>query len=174
MNINPPVASLAQGMFEQALNATARQANLPYAELVQMMRNGDCYECETLRQQLAHQVAFYLAEVEPRLRAIYRYDPTFAFGEEDRDRTMPSESAGIHLIVWTRTKSQGLVEQVAALQRAFAEARRQWLCPKAVEWCYALNIVVVDDLEVKARQGYAALIDSLWVRPTKLWASAGV
>lgn len=166
----PPREGLAQQMFERALDETARQVGNSRAELAHALRRGNCYECEPLRQHLAQQVAAHLAGVEPRLRAVYRFDPTFAFGEDDREREMPSESAAIDLLVWTEDKTAGLVEQVAALHHAFAEARQDWLCPQAVEWCFGLNIVLVDDREVKARQGYAALIDSLWVRPTRLWS----
>lgn len=159
----------AQELFERALEATAAQLQLSRSELTQAIHSGECFECDRLRQQLAHTLARYLVQVAPELRAVYGFDPTFAFGEEDRERVLPSESAAIHLLVWTETKTAALAQQVAALEGAFGEARREWLCPKAGEWCNVLSITVVDDAEVKARRGYAALIDSLWVRPTLLW-----
>ncbi len=156
-------------MFERALAATVLQSQGTSAELRQALRDGDCYECEALRRHLEQEIAFYLAEADPRLRAIYRFDPTFAFGEDAREQGLPSESSAINLLAWTGEKSSELTEQISALCRAFADARAKWLCPKAVEWCHALNIAVIDDAEIKERHGYAVLLDSLWVRPTRLW-----
>lgn len=164
---------LARDLYARALAETAAQLNLERTGLKHAVGQGDCFECEFLRQHLAHHIALYLADVDPELRAVYRYDPTFAFGEEDRERSMPSESAAINLLAWTGKLTAALSGEISALQDGFNRARLDWICPKALEWCYALEVVVVDDAQVAARSGYAALIDSLWVRPTRVWSRVG-
>jgi hypothetical protein len=168
----PPIQpKIIQNMFDRALAAATMHDHLLPGEMRQGMEHGDCYECEAVRRELVREIAEYLAGRDPDLRAIYRYDPTFASGEDARTREMPSESAAIYLLAWTSMEPSPLDDEAARLAQAFADARARWLCPKAIEWCYAVNIVVVDDYQVKARQGYAALINSVWVRPTRVWAS---
>lgn len=168
--MSPPVETkLAPDMFRQAFAETALQSHLAPAVVKGAIANGDCTECEMFHQLLAHRVALYLAEHEPSLRAVYRFDPSFASGEDGRVRALPSESSMIDLLVWTAVKTDALAGEIKELQDAFAAERVNWVCPKALEWCHALDIVVVDDTDVQARRGYAALLDSLWVRPTQLW-----
>lgn len=173
--MSPPLKTeLVPEVFLQAFGETAVQSGLAPVDVGSAIADGDCIECELFHQRLAHRIALYLAEREPILRAVYRFDPTFASGEDTRIRTFPSESSMIDLLVWTAVKSDTLVREAKALQEAFAEERLNWLCPKALEWCHALNIVVVDDADVQARHGYAALIDSLWVRPTQVWGPSDI
>jgi hypothetical protein len=166
---SPLKTNRATELFHIAFEETAKFSNMSPQDTSSAMRHGDCVECEEFHQRLASLIAQSLAEREPTLRAVYRFDPTFASGEDGRVRTLPSESSAIDLLVWTETKTDGLLADVRALQEDLAQERLNWLCPKAVPWCHALNIVLIDDAEVRARRGYAALLDSLWVRPTKVW-----
>jgi hypothetical protein len=166
----PPVQiNPAPELFRIAFNETARQSNLSPVDAGTAIADGDCMECEEFHQRLAYQIALYLAECEPTLRAVYRFDPTFASGEDARVKSLPSESSMIDLLVWTETKSDAFAAQVQTLLDTVAEERLNWLCPKALEWCHALNVVLVDDADVESRHGYAAILDSLWVRPTQVW-----
>lgn len=171
--VSPPWnAELAPELFRKAFAEAAVQSNLAPVDAGSAMADGDCMECEVFHRQLAHQVVLYLAEREPGLRAVYRFDPSFASGEDGRIRALPSESSMIYLLVWAAAKSDALAAEVKALQEAFAEERLNWVCPKALEWCHALDIVVLDDADVDARRGYAAVLDSVWVRPTQVWGAS--
>lgn len=160
----------APEMFREAFAEAMDESNMAPSEAARAMAGGDCIECEEFHQRLVQHITQYLATREPELRAVYRFDPTFASGEDARVRMLPSESSMIDLLVWTGDKRDTLAQEVELLQQGFAEERLSWLCPKALEWCHALNIVVVDDAEVEQHHGYAALINSLWVRPTVVWS----
>jgi hypothetical protein len=173
--VRPPLKTdRVPEMFREAFAETARQSNLSPAQTGSAIADGDCMECEEFHQRLAYQIALYLAEREPTLRGVYRFDPTFASGEDARIRALPSESSMIELLVWTELRSDALIQEARALQEAFGEERLNWVCPKALEWCHALNIIVVDDRDVQMRHGYAALLDSLWVRPTRVWGKTEI
>lgn len=170
MSIAPPVqTNLAHALFERAFADTLAQSNMAREEAAYAMRHGDCYQCEEFHRILSQFVAQELAAADGGLRAVYRFDPELGSGEDSRPRLFPSESSAIDLLVWTEHKNEALQQCASALELAFEDERADWICAKALEWCHALNIVIVDDEQVRARQGYAALIDSLWVRPTRVW-----
>jgi hypothetical protein len=170
MTLAPPVqANRAHALFERAFVETLAQSNLSRDDAAYAMRHGDCYQCEEFHRLLSQLVAQELANVDSGLRAVYRFDPALGSGEDSLPRTFPSESSAIDLLVWTEHKNESLQQCASALELAFEDERAEWICDKAVEWCHTLNIVIVDDEQVRTRQGYAALIDSLWVRPTRVW-----
>ena len=170
MTLAPPVqTNRAHAIFERAFAETLTQSNLSRDDAAYAMRHGDCYQCEEFHRILSQFVAQELAQVDVGLRAVYRFDPALGSGEDSRPRMFPSESSAIDLLVWTEKKYVELQERASALELAFEDERAQWICEKAVEWCHTLNVIIVDDEQVRARQGYAALIDSLWVRPTRVW-----
>lgn len=166
---SPLTTNPAPELFRVAFAETARLSNLSPKDTTSAIEHGDCIECEELHQRLALHVARFLAEREPNLRAVYRFDPSFASGEDGRVRSLPSESSAIDLLVWTEKRDPAIEADARTLQETFAQERANWLCPKAVQWCHALNIVLIDDDDVHARRGYATLLDSVWVRPSKVW-----
>ena len=70
------VRQVARGMFRRAIVQSAPQLGLKgSARVVESLRRGYCQSCETLRFNLARQVADYFSLVDPDLRALYLYDP---------------------------------------------------------------------------------------------------
>ena len=162
---------VARRMFRRAILQTAPQLGLKgSAKVVESLQRGYCQSCETLRFNLARQVADYIAEVDPGLRALYLYDPEYASGEYECATTASSPSAGIHLIAWTRAKKSISADMLQELRTAFQDARTAILCQDASGLCFSLNVAVVNDVEVRTRKGYAAIIDSTSIRPTQVWA----
>ena len=165
------VRQVARGMFRRAIVQSAPQLGLKgSARVVESLRRGYCQSCETLRFNLARQVADYFSLVDPDLRALYLYDPEYASGDYECAKSASSPSSGIHLIAWTRAKKSIPSDLLQELRTAFQDARTDILCPDASGLCYSLNIAVVNDAEVRARKGYAAMIDSTTIRPTQVWA----
>lgn len=158
-------------MFRRAIAQSAPQLGLKGStKVVESLRKGYCQSCETLRYNLARQVADYFAEVDPDLRALYLYDPEYASGDYECSETGSSPSSGIHLIVWTRAKKSIPSDMLQELSVAFHDARADVLCPEASGLCYSLNVAVVNDAEVRTRKGYAAMIDSTTIRLTQVRA----
>jgi hypothetical protein len=167
----PLLHQVAQGMLERALAESAAQFELQdAAQLIAKMRRGDCYDCDTVRFNLGRQVAAYLATTDPNLRAVYWYDPECAPGTYAQERNGPSASSAINLLAWTGLKTRTLFNTLAELREALLDARADLLCPQAEGLCYNLDVVVVDDVEVSARRGYAALLDAVWARPALVWS----
>jgi hypothetical protein len=158
-------------MFRRAIAQSAPQLGLKgSARVVELLRRGYCQSCETLRFNLARQVADYISLVDPGLRALYLYDPEYASGDYECAKTASSPSSGIHLIAWTRAKKSIPSDMLQELRAAFQDARTDILCPDASGLCYSLNVAVVNDAQVRTRKGYAAMIDSTTIRPTQVWA----
>ncbi len=171
--MSKPVSSfreIARQMFRRAIVQSAPQLGLKgSAQVVASLRRGYCQSCETLRFNLARQVADYISVVDPDLRALYLYDPEYASGDYECAKTASSPSSGIHLIAWTRAKKSIPSDTLQELRAAFHDARNDFLCPEASGLCFSLNVAVVNDAEVRARKGYAAMIDSTTIRPTQVW-----
>jgi|SRR5581483_3066309 hypothetical protein len=137
------------------------------------------YNAFSLKLRVAHLIRVCMGAAchvrgAPQILARLESKLAIHAGETTRIRALPSESSMIELLVWTEVKREALVQKVRALQEAFGAERLNWICPKALEWCHALNIIVVDDRDVQLRHGYAALLDSLWVRPTRVWGKTEI
>lgn len=158
-------------MFKHAIQDTAIQLEVQSpSRAVDLLRRGDCNQCDILRHNLAREVGGYLATVDRDLRAVYMYDPDSACGAYEGFHRGSSPSSSIHLIAWTRTQKSLSTRMLQELRQAFDQARREVLCAQATALCYGLNLTVVNDAQVRARQGYAAMIDSLSARPLRVWA----
>ncbi len=163
--------NITRTLLDRALVETAEQYRTgDAAEMITRLRNGDCTACDCVRLNLARQVAQYLGEANPQLCAIYWYDPAAAFENYERERTGVSESSGINLFAVTADGESDLAAQIEALRTEVRQARTDLLCAKACDLCFTLNIAMVNQADVKARHGYAALIDSQWVRPLQVWS----
>ena len=162
---------VARRMFRHAIADSAPQLGLKGStQVIQSLQRGHCQSCETLRFNLARQVADYMSLVDPDMRALYLYDPEYASGDYECAKTASSPSSGIHLIAWTRAKKSIPSDMLQELRAAFQDARTEILCPDASGLCYSLNVAVVNDADVRSRKGYAAMIDSTTIRPTQVWS----
>ena len=164
----------ARALFKRALAASAMQLGLKTpARAIEELSRGDCDRCQVFRINLARQLANYLATLDSDLRAVYFYNPDYAFGDYESTGAQPSLSSALHLVVWTRTLKSMPANAIEGLSHAFPSARKLIACPKATEMCLSLNLSVVNDAQVRERSGYAAIIDSLNVRPNRVWAAGG-
>jgi hypothetical protein len=170
-NETSDLRNVVQKMFKRAIAQSATQVGLKNsAELIERLRTGDCQRCETLRYNLARQMADYLSELDPDLRGLYLFDPDYACGDYEHPCQGESPAAGVNLIAWTRIKKSIPPEIVQRLRAAFLDARTNIACPDATGYCLHLNLAVVNDAQVRERRGDAALIDSTTVRPTQVWS----
>jgi hypothetical protein len=129
-------------MIEDAIEFCARKTGLSgRQQVLEAMRSGDCSVCEYLRYGLAQEIAKYLGSVDDTIKAVYTYEP---------------ESAALSSV--TSSVSSALTQEI-----------RGFVCPEANALCYELDIKATDDVEVKERTGYGALISSLYVRPVEVW-----
>ncbi len=168
---NKSVPSTARAMFNRAIADSATQLGIKDVEAaVASFRRDDCDQCSILRHNLARRIGDYLSTVDPNLQAVYLFDPDAACDVYEDFHRVPTSWCALNLIVWTRTSKSRSVNALGELSEALEKARTRVLCPKATAHCFALNATVVNNTEVKARQGYAALINSFRVKPNQVWS----
>ena len=160
--------SLMHNMIEEAIEFCARKiCARSREEALDAILKGDCSVCEYLRYGLARQIGAYLGSVDCHVKAVYVYEPEYGTVADDAGVVKPSSS--INLLAWVDRKSAALESIIVSLAEALRDERSQLLCEKASGACFMLDVQIVDDEEVKSRRGYAALVNSLHVRPTALW-----
>lgn len=163
--------SLVTKMMEEALEFCADKAGLDGKEqAVNALRSGDCCACEYMRYAMAQRLAAYLGSVDETIKTVYTYEPEYATMTDGAIPGRPNLTPGFSLVVKVSRKSAALSSLVASVNSALAEACRKLGCPAANALCYELDVGVADDDDVRRRVGYAALINSLYVRPIEVWS----
>ena len=169
MTIKQMNRDMTDQMVEAALSFCARQACVGDAEQArQALHQGQCDVCDYLCYSLAKQVGEFLSQMDETVKAVYVFEPEYAW---DGDTAAARRPSGINLIAWVDRKSASLDALAGALGTTLSESRRNKLgCVKATAPCNALNVHLVDDADVENRRGYGAMVDSLYIRPIKVWA----
>jgi len=157
-------------MVEEALEFCAEKAGLKDKEQARnALRAGDCCVCDYLRYALAQKVAEYLGSVDDTIQAIYTYEPDHAAFVDEVIPARPNLSPGFNMIAKVTRKSAALSSVVASMRSALAEEYGRLGCPKANALCPELDVQVADEHDIQNRNGYGALLDSLYVRPIEVW-----
>ncbi len=157
--------STVANMIEEALTFCAAKTRTGTKEkALDRVLQSDCSACGYVRYGLAKAVARYLGSIDDTIKAVYVYEPEYA-----TDDDTVGLSFGINLLAWVQRKSAALNSVVASLDAALMEERKRLLCPDATAECFSLDVKVADDDEVRGRRGYGALVNSIFVRPTKVW-----
>jgi len=159
---------MVANMMEEALVFCAAKTGAETKEkALDAIRQGDCSVCGYARYGLAKGIAQYLGSIDDTIKAVYVYEPEYATAD---DQIAGSRlSSGINLLAWVGRKTAALNSIVACLDTALLEERKRLLCPEAIAECFSLDVKVADDDEVRRRRGYGALVNSIFVRPTKVW-----
>lgn len=167
---NRSVSRTARAIFKRALADSATLLKIKDSEgTVAFFRRGNCDRCSVLRDNLARHVGEYLATVDTNLQAVYLFDPDAACDVYEDFHTDSTPWCSLNLIAWTRTSKSQSTHALEILREPLTKACAEVLCPKATALCFALNMTVVNNAEVKARKGYAALIHSFRTHPTQVW-----
>jgi hypothetical protein len=159
-----------RAMLQHAVEAAVEK--LPTqnaAEVWDALRAADCEVCERVRYELAKAMVDYLGAVDETVKAVYLYEPEYATDGNDAGVDVAPPSRGINVIVWVTRKSAALTSVIGMLNAGLAQELQGLACPKSNALCFSLDAQIVDDDQVLRRSGYAALIDSLYVRPIELW-----
>jgi len=157
--------NMVVNMIEEALVFCAAKTGTGTKEkALDAVLQGDCSVCGYVRYGLAKGIAQYLGSIDDTIKAVYVYEPEYATDDE-----IARVSFGINLLAWVERKSAALNSIIAGLDAALMEERKRLLCPDATAECFSLDVNVADDDEVRRRRGYGALVNSIFVRPTKVW-----
>jgi hypothetical protein len=163
--------SLVTKMMEEALEFCADKAGLGGKEqAMKALRSGDCCACEYMRYAMAQRLAAYLGSVDDTIKTVYTYEPEYATTVDGAIPGRPNLTPGFNLVVKVSRKSAALSSLVSSVNSALSDACRSLGCPAANALCYEFDVGVADEEDVQKRVGYAALIDSLYVRPIEVWS----
>ncbi len=116
-------------------------------------------------QQLACHVAEYLSQLDPAIKAVYRY-PCACGGGPGSEGEIEWRPA-IHLVVLTERRTAALISVLAALDRALSQALvDRCHTPQAT---HVLNVHVIDDADLRDQGRYAALFFPPRLQPVPIW-----
>ncbi len=161
----PNATTAAQAVLTRALEFSARELSLdsPRAAAAHL-RRGDQTARGRFQYGIAQLVAEYLGNWDAAVRAVYVYE---LYGAREDWVGSPGVPL-LHLIIWSQPKTAALHSLIAALDRALAQGLSELLgVPPPV---YVLDVQLIDDAEVEARLGYAALLFSPHYRPAGVWS----
>jgi hypothetical protein len=108
--------------------------------------------------------------VDPNLRAVYLFDPDAGCDVYEYYHRSSTPWCALNLIVWTNRSKSASSNALKEFRLALDQPRAAVLCPQATALGFALNATVVDSVEVKARQGYAAMLNSFRTHPIQVWS----
>ncbi len=164
--------ALADMMVEKAI-AFCAQKNFA-GDVRHARRNlsqGRCDICGDVVDSLGGQIGEYLGQMDRTVKAVYRYGPEAHLNRlHESEESIHRHRTGINLVAWTDRKSAALGALGSTLESVIAESRRKIGCSNARPVCYTLDLQIVDDEEVQERRGYGAVVESEYLRTSKVWA----
>jgi hypothetical protein len=125
---------------------------------------------DRFKYALASGVAATLAANDKRVQEVYTYDPS-AVPDSEGSATLPVDPA-VHLLVKVSAASAALDAFVASLDRALTASLKELPSPVFTHREFILDVVVIDDEDVRLRRGPAAVITSVFAPALKIWERA--
>jgi hypothetical protein len=160
------VRSTAAAALDQAYAYCAQKMRLsgPQGVLDQLrLENGAARGY--FQHGLAAEVARRLAQLDGELTTVYWYDDEATADDEVFGTATPT--APLHLLLHVHRKTQALSSLLSALDCALIENFGTALASPRLT--HLLDVQIVDDREVKAGAGAAALLSSVHHRPVTVW-----
>jgi predicted nucleotidyltransferase len=148
--------------FTQALTFCAKKLRRPPEEVLQLLARGDSWVHSTFRYALVNQICQYLSRLGTVVRSVYIY------GSCMEDRARPCSD--VDIIIWVNEKSDALVLLLERLNYLISDYYRALMGDKAEGMARMLDIHLVDDREVEAREGYGAVLSSPYTSPVRIWS----
>jgi hypothetical protein len=165
--------AMADKMVEQAISHCAEKSfGGDTQRTLQYLRQGRCDICGLVIDDLVVQIGEYLGRMDKTVKAVYKYGPEQMTNASRPDKRGPRKT-GINLVAWADRKSAALEALGTTLESALSESRRKVGCRIATPACYTLDLQIVDDEDVHQRRGYGVVVDSLYLRSSKVWTRAG-
>jgi hypothetical protein len=132
---------------------------------------GTCDVCSLLSESLVVQIGDHLGGLDKNIKAVYRYIPEHTTRRGSHKVSFPTNSdVGINLVAWVERKNASLDALGRTLEAVIRNSRRKISCRYATPACFSLDLQTVDDLDLVERRGYGAVVDSSYIRSTKIWS----
>lgn len=158
----------AETICENALTAArsrlpARQQGGSLADLLE-----DITFLNGLRYGLAEGVTNVIVANDGNVQAIYLFEEAANPDSETEEALRPDIT--LHLLLLVNSNSAALDAFVESLDRSLTSLVRDLPSPQLANRKSVLNVIPITQEEVEAKQGYGALLSSMFARPVKLWA----
>jgi hypothetical protein len=171
MNSRQIDQALADTMVAEAVAQCAHQKfNGDTERVLRALSLGRCDICRLLSDNLVEQIGAYLGLMDKNVKAVYRYEPELSFWSPGDSGMVSTIGVGINLVAWVERKSAALNALGSTLETAVSNSRRKISCQKATPACFILDVQTVDDIDLDERRGYGVVVDSHYIRSTKVWS----
>jgi len=162
-----PLDEVAETIRDDALALAQNRLSAPLTglELKRLLRRPDFVD--NLKYGLASGVANALSGNDPRVTAVYVYEPS-ANPDSELGNDMPVD-ATVHLLVLVKSPSAALDAFIAVLDRALTASLTSLPSPKFAERDSILDVNLLTEKDVESGRGYAILLSSVFAPPLKVW-----
>lgn len=161
------LAEAAARMRDEAIAGARARLGVPERDLPLERLLGRAEFLDYVKYGLATGVAAMLAGNVPRIQAIYLYDPS---GNPGREATGASPvDVTVHLLVRVGKPSAALAALITSLDRAVLASVQELPSPVFTRRTFMLDVSVISDADVAHNRGYAALLNSVFAPPLKVW-----
>lgn len=161
------LTEVAETLREDAL-ARARMKFTPHERnlsLAQLLKRTEF--CDYFKYELALGVALVLAANDRRIQTAYVYNPSD--NPDGCEGIEVSQDATLHLLVKVEALSAALEAFVTSLDRALTASLRELPSPLFAQRRSVLVVDLISEEDVVLRQGWAALLSSIFAPPLKIW-----
>ena len=141
----------------------ARQQDADLADLLQIPTF-----LHSFKYGLAEGVTNVIVANDGNVQAIYLFEESTNPDSETEDALTPDMT--VHLLLLVDSNSAALDAFVESLDRSLTELVGDLPSPLLAKRTSLLNVIPVTQQQVDNRQGYGALLSSIFARPVKLWA----
>ncbi|MFA5078940.1 MAG: hypothetical protein WC541_05585 [Dehalococcoidia bacterium] len=163
------IADLVHSIVNKALKTSTEKMGLrDIKALIQCIKTGDPVACSYCHYNIAKELGEVLGGLDSDVKAVYAYD----FDDNLTDINCAEKASPfspIHMIIWAGRKTKALSALVESIDRALVQHQRRLLDLSSLE--HILDIQFIDDEDVRARTGYAALLKSIYQPPIEVWRS---
>ena len=161
------LADMADTMRDEAIVMARRTLAEPQrkADLATLLRISSFLG--NFKYGLVSGVANALAANDPRVRAVYTYDPGLN-ADSDVGEEMPLDVT-LHLLVLVEAPSAALEAFIEALDRALTESLKGLPAPMFAQREFTLDASLITEQDVRLGLGPAGLLSAIFTPPIRVW-----
>jgi hypothetical protein len=161
----------AETIRDNALNAArsrlpVRQQEATLANLLQMP-----VFLNNFKYGLAQGATKMIVANDGNVQSIHLFEESTNPDSETEEALAPDMT--VHLLLLVNANSAALEAFIESLDRSLTEVVRELPSPLLAKRTSILNVIPITQEDVNNKQGYGALLTSMFARPVKLWARKG-
>lgn len=162
-----PLDEVVETIYQDAMTLAQERISAPLRglELKRLLRRPEFVD--NLKYGLATGIANALAANDPRVLAVYAYDPS-TNPDSDSGEDLPIDPT-VRLLVLVQSSSAALEAFIASLDRGLTASVKTLPSPKFEQRTSILDVNILTEHDVKAGRGYAILLSSMFAPPLKIW-----